>query len=84
MPETTTTAPTPPKLKPGHKANLSTIERAAANDDLGIVSAIRKSDGKAVCLVCAESKDGDGRICITPLAEMVDGNPFELYHDPTV
>ena len=74
----------PKRLSKGHKANFKTLERAFENGDLALVSAIRKADKKHVALVCAMQRNEDDTITPIPLAEMVNGNPFELYEDPTV
>jgi hypothetical protein len=74
----------PPKLRKGDKANFHTLLRATDNEDLALVSAIRKADRAAVALVCAMQQDKDGTITPVPLATMVEGNPYELFEDPTV
>lgn len=74
----------PKRLSKGHKANFKTLECALKNGDLALVSAIRKADKKHVALVCAMQRNEDDTITPIPLAEMVNGNPFELYEDPTV
>lgn len=82
---TTTGVPTPPPLREGDKANFATLLRAANNGDLAIVSAIRKSDNKAVALVCAMGWDNDTKQFLpAPLAVMIEGNPFDDFFDPTV
>jgi len=75
--------PKPPPLTEGYKANFATLERAAKSGDLALVSAIRKSDQAPVALVCAMSRE-DGMFYPIPLAVMVEGNPYELFEDPTV
>jgi hypothetical protein len=75
---------TPPKLLTGYRKNFYTMLRAAKSDDLALVSAIRKADDKPVALVCAMQENPDGTITPLPLAVMVEGNPFELFHDPTL
>ena len=75
--------PRPPKLRKGDTANFETLKKAGINGDLALVSAIRKSDGKSVALVCAMGWDGESYLP-APLAVMVEGNPFELFHDPTI
>ena len=72
----------PPKLRAGDKKNYKTLLRAAKNDDLALISAIRKSDKKPVALLCAMQPDGDSVLAV-PLAVMVEGNPYELFEDPT-
>ncbi len=76
--------PVPGPLREGDKANFETLQMAGALNDLAIVSAIRKSDNEQVALVCAMERQEDQSIVPKPLAVMVEGNPFELFHDPTV
>ena len=76
----------PPKLHKGYKDNFQTLLKAADNDDLCLISAIRKSDRKPVALVCAmniEQGDGEPMFCPVPLAVLCEGNPFEDFEDPT-
>ena len=75
---------TPIKLRKGDKANFAQLQRAAKNRQLALVSAIRKSDGANVALVCAMQMNDDDTITPVPFAVMVEGNPFELFDDPTV
>ena len=64
------------------RANFSTLLKATANQDLALVSAIRKKDQKPVALVCAIARDGESYMPV-PLAVMIEGNPFEDFEDPT-
>lgn len=75
---------TPKELRKGDKANFETLLRAAAEGDLALISAIRKSDQKQVALVVAMQTNADESITPVPFAVMVEGNPFELFEDPTV
>ena len=75
---------TPPAVTEGYKANFKMLERAFKHGDLALVSAIRKADQQPVALLCAMQTNKDKTISPIPLAEMVSGNPFELYEDPTV
>lgn len=75
--------PQPKPLRKGDKANFKTLLRAAGNQDLALVSAIRKSDREKVALVCAMEFDGTNYLP-KPLAVMIEGDPFELFEDPTV
>lgn len=74
----------PKKLKKGDRANFNTLLAAAVQGDLALVSAIRRSDGKNVALVCAMSTNEDKTISPVPFAVMIEGNPYEMYEDPTV
>jgi len=64
-----------------HTTNLETIQKAAEEDNLAVVECRKKSTGETVAMLCAVGFDGE-EYCITPFAEMVDGNPFELYEPP--
>jgi hypothetical protein len=73
----------PPALLPGYKENFNTLQRAAGQGDLALVSAIRKADQKPVALVCAMQRNEGGTITPVPFAVMVEGDPFQLFEDPT-
>jgi hypothetical protein len=73
----------PPVLLPGYRKNFNTLLRAAGRGDLALVSAIRKADQKPVALVCAMQRNEGGTITPVPLAVMVEGDPFQLFEDPT-
>jgi hypothetical protein len=74
----------PPRLRKSDRDNFETIRRAYAREDLALVSAIRKSDGANVALVCAMQTNDDDTITPVPLAVMIEGDPFSLFDDPTV
>lgn len=73
---------TPSPLSEGDKANFETLERACKRGNLALVSSVRKSDGASVALVCALGRHHDG-VLVSPLAVMVEGNPYELFEKPT-
>lgn len=74
----------PPRLRRGDSHNFDTLLRAADDGALALVSAIRKADQQPVALVCAMQENEDETITPVPFAVMVEGNPFELFEDPTV
>jgi len=74
----------PPKLDKAYINNFETLKTAHADNNLALVSAIRKSDKKPVALVCAMQKNNDNTVTPIPLAVMCEGNPFEDFEDPTV
>ena len=75
---------TPPKLRKGNRTNFQTLLRAADDGALALVSAVRKADQKPVALVCAMQHNDDETTTPVPFAVMVEGNPFDLFDDPTV
>lgn len=68
-------------LRAGDKANFETLLRAARNGDLALVETERQSNGEYVALIVAMGRE-DGELVMTPLGEMVSGDPFTLYKDP--
>ena len=68
------------------KRNFETIQRADDAGHLALLESHRIADGETVYLICGvmppEEGDDDGTYDITPFAEMIDGNPFELYEPP--
>ena len=77
------TMKTPGEIPEADRKNFETLLRAAAQGDLALVSAIRKVDGKQVALVCAMQANDDKTVTPVPFAVMVEGNPFDLFEDPT-
>jgi hypothetical protein len=73
----------PRQLRKGDKANFATLTLAFANGDVALVSAVRKADGANVALVCAMQVNEDDTITPVPFAVMVEGNPYDLFDDPT-
>ncbi len=71
------------RLRKGDKANFATMQRAHENGDLCLASSVRKADGAQVALVCAAGQEPNGDYILSPLAVMVEGNPYELFEDPT-
>lgn len=74
---------TPPALAGSYVMNFNTLMRAAEDGALCLLSAIRKSDGKAVALVCGMQTNEDGTYTPVPFAVMCEGDPFEDFEDPT-
>lgn len=64
-----------------HKKNLDTLYRAAKDKALALVECRRITDGEVVAMLCCIGFN-NGEYTITPFAEMVNGNPFELYQPP--
>ena len=73
----------PPRLRKGDRVNFDTLLRAVDDGALALVSAIRKADQQPVALVCAMQQNDDDTITPVPFAVLVEGNPFELFEDPT-
>lgn len=66
------------------QTNFETLRSACSVSHLALVSAIRKVDGQRVSLVCAMNFCAEDRsVRPMPLAVMIEGDPFELFEDPT-
>jgi len=64
------------------RENFNTLLRAAKGNNLCLMEATRKSDGKQVSLICAVNVV-DEKYEMVPLAVMVDDNPYEIFAPPT-
>lgn len=73
----------PPPLAEEQKINFQTLKLAVEYEDVALVSAVRKRDGRPVALICAMNHLQDGKVIPIPLAEIINGNPYDLYYDPT-
>jgi hypothetical protein len=74
-----------PQLREGDKANFDMLKQAADNDDLALVSSVRRRDGAQVALVCAMNVDRmSGEVRPVPIATLIEGNPYVIYEDPTL
>lgn len=72
-----------PKLRKADQTNFRTLERAWDNGAVALVSVIRKSDRQPVALICAIQHNADDTLTPVPFAVMIEGNPFEMFDDPT-
>jgi hypothetical protein len=70
-----------PAIADGYKANLATIQRAAADGRLALVDCQDAATGRTVVVLAAIGFDG-GEHTIVPLAKMFDGNPYEELNPP--
>lgn len=71
-------------LKPVDRANFETLQREMAAGHCALVESRCAKTGEYRALICATNYDsGSGEVLMTPLAQMVTGNPYEDYVDPT-
>ena len=66
----------------GYRTNFNTLLQAAETRDLALMECRRRSDGATVFLVCAVGEEETGEFVFSPFAQMIDGNPYELYDPP--
>lgn len=71
----------PVPISEGMKTNFATVQAAATNGDLMLVSAIRVTGEDAV-LLCAANRLSDGSVASVPLAEMIQTDPYRTYLPP--
>jgi hypothetical protein len=76
--------PQKPRVTEKHKTNFDTLVGALEDGHLCLLAVTRKADNKPVVLICAAYDHDDGDITPVPLAEMIDGDPFERYIPPTM
>ena len=65
----------------GYVKNFETLKKAGQNGDLCLVDCQRVSDNTLVVLLCAAQTE-QGVTTFVPFAEMIGGNPYELYRPP--
>ena len=63
------------------KDNYAVLRKAAATDDLALMSMVRKCDGADVAVLCTAYRISGGREFI-PLAVMVEGDAYDTFHEP--
>ncbi len=73
----------PDQVPKGHSKNLETITRAAKEGALGLAQCKLVATGEFVTVLTAFSW-GDGEVIMTPLAQLFDGNPYEMLEPPTI
>ena len=76
--------PKPGPLRAFDEENFEVLQRAFKFGDVALVSAIRKRDKAQVALVCAVAHKPKGGYALTPLAVMIEDNPFEIFYPPEV
>jgi hypothetical protein len=76
------TVPRPQPIPEYVKKNFETLLRAFDDGTICLVSAVRKADSAPVVLLCAMGYD-EKDFYPTPFAVMMEGNPYELFYDPT-
>jgi hypothetical protein len=69
------------KIQKFEVANLKTITRAAKDGNLGLAKCRVRATGEVVTALTAFGGDGES-IVLTPLALMIQGNPYELLEPP--
>lgn len=62
--------------------NFDTLLRAARNGDLALITTTEAATGERAVLIAAIATDGED-YHISPLARLIDGNPYELFNPPT-
>lgn len=67
----------------GYKANFETLQRASGNNDLCLMECTDAKTGEKVAAICAAHfEKATQQIVFTPLARMLEGNPYESLVPP--
>lgn len=56
--------------------------RAVKSRDIAVAVCTRKADMTEKLLVCAVNRKTNGKLSLVPIAELIDGNGYELYDPP--
>ena len=70
------------KIKKAEKKNFETMQRAMRNGDVCIMVCTRVDNNREKLVVCVVNRPPDGSIELAPMAEMLDGEPYEIYKPP--
>lgn len=65
----------------GHQENLTTILRAAGDGNLALMECTLRSTGERVAVLTAMARSRK-EVAATPLAVLLNGNPYELLESP--
>jgi hypothetical protein len=71
-----------PAIEKGYRQNFETLLLAAKNGDLALTDCWDTVEKKPVRMLTAISCDDDGEYIMSPLAVMVDCDPYERYLPP--
>ena len=71
-------------LKKADSKNFDSIRHAMKHDRCCLVESRDAKTGEYRALICAVNHCDDGQAQLAPLAQMITGNPYEDYVDPTV
>jgi len=69
------------KIAEHNRANFETLLKAFENGDIALLDVEDKATGESKAAIVAIGKDGED-FTFTPLAIMIEGNPFELFNPP--
>lgn len=62
-----------------YRTNFDTIRRAAENGDLCLLEVYERTTGKPAVMLCAGFTDENDEVNLIPLAQMLEGNPYETH-----
>lgn len=70
------------KIMKGEKTNFNTLCRAVKAGDIAVAVCTRKTDMAEKLVLCAVNREANGDMALVPMAELIDGNAYELYAPP--
>jgi len=65
------------------RENFHLLQEAQDHNSLALVESYKTETGESVYLVCAVRKDVGPEYTIIPIAEMISGDPYSKYADPS-
>ena len=66
----------------GEKMNFDMMYRAVKAGDVAHTICTRKTDMSEKLVLCAVNREVGGDVSLVPIAELIDGNGYELYDPP--
>lgn len=71
-------------INEAYRTNFETLKRAVRAQDACLLEARRRADGQTVALLCAVNppEGPENEQAFIPLAEMIPGDPYEMYDPP--
>ena len=64
------------------KERFELLREAEDHDSLALVESYKTETGEPVYLICAVTRDGHAYV-IRPIGEMISGDPYSKYADPS-
>ncbi len=69
-------------INEAHKKNFETLRRAFVLGQVALADCTDQATGEPVVLIVAVGQEGED-VVLSPLAQMIDGNPYDLFSPPT-
>jgi hypothetical protein len=70
------------EIPESHKVNFGTLKTAASNLDLALMMLYDRIEKRHRPVVVAIGRDDEGNYLPTPIAVLIEDNPYERFEDP--